>query len=232
MQLTKAKFLLDIQKKASQGSEEVIELKDEKSLRDMIQSVDDSLRYSIGHQLSFTIDDQIQVVKEMYHVSKSISIADKHHEMYKKLIMNPQAHHVMLCVLTRDYAAQNVETEKLIELLGITAKALTNFISDDSVCESMNDQYELASVVNKLLERYFLSDCDILGINKTIDAGNVELFKSRLELMVEMLWLTNNIVSHEGQHAPRKANYSFAAQDIARTYMRLIQVYQLADEEI
>lgn len=59
MQLTKAKFLLHIQKKASQGSEEVIELKDEKSLRDMIQSVDDSLKYSFGHQLSFTIDDQI-----------------------------------------------------------------------------------------------------------------------------------------------------------------------------
>ena len=122
-----------------------------------------------------------------------------------------------------------MDIEKLIELLGITSKALTNFISDDSVCESMNDQYELTSVINKLLERYFLSDCDILGINKTIDGGNVELFKNRLELMVEMLWLTNNIVSHEGLQAPRKANYSFAAQDVARTYMRLIQVYQLAD---
>ena len=132
MQLTKAKFLLDIQKKAS---EDVIELKDEKSLRDMIQSVDDSLNYDFGHQLSFTIDDQIQVVKEMYHVSKSISIADEHHEVYKRLIMNPKAHHVLLCVLTRDYSSQNVETHKLIDLIGITAKALANFISDDSVCD-------------------------------------------------------------------------------------------------
>ena len=165
----------------------------------------------------------------MYHVSKSISIANEHHNMYKKLILNPQAHHVILCVLTRDYSSENVDIEKLIELLGVTAKTLTNFISDDSVCESMNDQYELNSVINKLLERYFLSDCDILEINKTIDGGNIESFKKRLELMVEMLWLTNNIVSHEGINPPRKANYSFAAQDTARIYMRLIQVYNFAD---
>lgn len=89
-------------------------------------------------------------------------------------------HHQTVVILMK--LLQNTENTSLLSQVCII---LTNLSHDELFSKKMFKQYELLKIVNVLLQKYFLGEFFS------------EMCQREIELLNDLLWLTNNFIIHE-----------------------------------
>jgi len=120
--------------------------------------VSKTLDYPIGHKNSYSIQDLIQIIKEMAHISKSSSVT----EQYNTLVHSPLTQTILLHFLTKEYLTdgefREVTIEEMFELLKHVSTTLCNLFLDHTVCLEINEKFDMLSIMKNLFQKYFLSD--------------------------------------------------------------------------
>lgn len=71
---------------------------------------------------------------------------------------------------------------------------LTNLSHDFSFANKIVNMYQVDTVFSRLIQDYFLKGAlDVEGI---VMAGDVQQFSKVVEVIVEMVWVTNNFLAH------------------------------------
>ena len=71
---------------------------------------------------------------------------------------------------------------------------MSNIITEWRVCEEIVQEYNILNILNELINKYFFTN--FLDMEAIVENKDKDMFASIINMMTEMLWLTNNFISH------------------------------------
>lgn len=116
---------------------------------------------------------------------------------------------------------QEIEMADMIEVLRECCLTLSNIIIDSKVSQDIHCTYDIMKIMREIIENYFLNS-DVLNIQQHIAQKDEKEIKQRIQLLTEMMFLTNNFMSEHGQYAQKEDELTHR---LDQTYHRILVVY-------
>lgn len=123
-------------------------------LHEILLQVDKSIHFPFGDERSFAIDDLIQILKEMRHISRSASASGQH----LTLVQHGSTSRILLKLLTRDYLIEPktestpspgaIDVSRLVALMQSVCGTLSNIITDEKVADDIMWEYNILNILN------------------------------------------------------------------------------------
>jgi hypothetical protein len=129
----------------------------------------------------------------------------------------------------------HLEAHDLIALLSEVCPCLSELMLDPDCSSGMAETYDLAQLMQGLLERYILQD--FFGLANLAASKKIEEFKAVTKLVEELVWLTNNIIIEECNSRKlaiddkNKKESLVILHGLDQTYIRLMSGFAAFDNE-